>query len=99
MAAGLVLGQQNFTNNAAPAAPAATTLKNPGSVALDGGGRLIVADILYNRLLIFAPPFSNGMAASLVIGQQDFAHGDPNQGGGLTFTASTLYWPLGVTTW
>ena len=26
------------------------------------------------RVLIFAPPFSNGMVANLVIGQTDFAH-------------------------
>jgi sugar lactone lactonase YvrE len=46
----------------------------------DPTGNLWVSDLNNNRVLKFTPPFSNGMSASVVIGQTDFAHGSPNQG-------------------
>ncbi len=42
-------------------------MSEPGSVALDASGRLFVADEL-NRVLVFEPPFFNGMDASRIIG-------------------------------
>ncbi len=44
-----------------------------GALALDGAGRLFVADTAGNRVLRFTPPFANDMAADLVLGQKDFA--------------------------
>lgn len=47
-------------------------LCGPGALAFDAAGNLWVADSGNNRVLQFIPPFSNGMAPSLVIGQPDF---------------------------
>jgi hypothetical protein len=44
----------------------------PDGTAVDHAGNLYVADALNQRILIFKPPFTNGMAASVVIGQPDF---------------------------
>jgi hypothetical protein len=43
-----------------------------GGIFLDSSGSLWVADDQNNRVLQFQPPFSNGMNASLVIGQSNF---------------------------
>ena len=70
MNASLVLGQPDFTSYLG------TTTQNgldePHGVTMDSSGNLWVADLLNNRVLEFSPPFSNGMNASLVIGQPDF---------------------------
>ena len=39
------------------------------SPAFDGSGNLWVADAFNQRVLEYTPPFSNGMAASLELGQ------------------------------
>jgi len=52
----------------------ATTLCGPGGLAFDAEGNLWVVDNGNQRVLEFSPPFSDGMAASLVIGQPDFTH-------------------------
>lgn len=49
----------------------------PDSVAFDNNGDLWVADLQFQRVLEFAPPFSNGMNASAVIGQPNFADYGP----------------------
>ncbi len=73
MNATLVLGQISFaaddfgTNN--------STLYGPNRIAFDPAGDLWVADTWNNRVLEFCPPFSTGMAASLVIGQPSFTSG------------------------
>ncbi len=69
--ASVVLGQSNFTTIAGPGLTA-NGMAYPNSVAEDNDGNLYVSDSLYNRVLQFKPPFTNGMAASLVIGQPDF---------------------------
>jgi hypothetical protein len=38
----------------------------------DSNGQLYVPDFGNNRTLVFAPPFSTGMNATLVIGQGNF---------------------------
>ncbi len=70
--ASLVLGQPDFTTNAA-GAPAATTLLRPTRVAVDPGQRLFVADAGNNRVLIYdnAASLTNGGAATSAIGQTD----------------------------
>ncbi len=72
--ADLVLGQANFeTKNAATTQ---VTLSQPHGIALTRAGAVAVSDRLQNRVLYFAPPFSNGMAASKSIGQSSFVDGE-----------------------
>ncbi len=71
MDASLVIGQTSFTTDTATG-PTASGLDHPLSVAFDSSGNLWVTDTLNNRVLEFAYPFSNGMSASLVIGQTSF---------------------------
>jgi len=67
----LVIGQP--TPETRPTAdPEAGRLLRPISIAFTGQGQLLVADVVHNRVLRFDPPFTTGMTASLVIGQQDF---------------------------
>ena len=72
MPASLVIGQSTFTSNSA--AHTQTGLWQPSSLGFDTSSNLWVADTFNTRVLSFAPPFSNGMPASLVIGQTDFVH-------------------------
>jgi hypothetical protein len=95
MAASLVLGQANFTTTySLTPPPTSSTIWFPMSLAFDTSGRLFVADMMASRTLIFTPPFSNNMAATLVLGQQDFAHYLMNQGGGSTPAANTSVRPI-----
>jgi len=70
MPASLVIGQTDFAS-----ATFATTrdgLNGPTGIAFDSAGDLWVLDTGNNRVLEYFPPFSNGMNATLVIGQPDF---------------------------
>ena len=69
-AASLVIGQADFTHDIPDTNQ--TRLRNPYGLAFDASGKLWIADKYNNRTLMFKPPFTNGMAASLVIGQSDF---------------------------
>lgn len=66
----IVLGQPDFTTSSGAAS--ASVMSDPNDVEVDKSGNLWVADTDNNRILEFKPPFANGMAASLVIGQADF---------------------------
>jgi sugar lactone lactonase YvrE len=55
-----------------------STLAYPLSAGFDNSGRLIVGDGANNRILFFPSPFSNGMGATLVLGQPNFTTGTPN---------------------
>jgi len=83
-----VLGQGTFTSKA----PALTNsgLFEPHLIAFDASGNLWVTDSGNNRVLEFKPPFANGMAASIVIGQADFTSG------GAATTAAGLGFPTGI---
>ncbi len=71
MNASVVIGQANFaTTKASVGRTGLSGIKS--LVTTDLAGNLWVSDTGSNRLLEFEPPFSNGMGASLVIGQQDF---------------------------
>lgn len=70
MSASLVLGQSNFTGLAH--STTGTGLWAPTGMTFDPTGNLWVADYANSRVLRFAPPFSNGMVASVVIGQRDY---------------------------
>lgn len=70
MRATLVLGQPNMTANGA--GTSARSFYQPSALAFDSGGDLWVVDTFNNRVLEFVPPFTSGMAASLVVGQSSF---------------------------
>jgi sugar lactone lactonase YvrE len=93
MNASLVLGQVDFTHglsNQGGTTLTSATLNNPHEVTFDSSGRLFVSDSQNDRALMFAPPFSNGMNASLVIGQADFASAVK------ATTAAGVNFPIGV---
>jgi sugar lactone lactonase YvrE len=87
-AASVVIGQRSFTG-ALPGTSAAN-LTNPGAAAVDSHGDLWVADFGNNRVLEFVPPFTDGMSATLVLGQSSFTG---NVGG---TTAVNLTFPVGM---
>ena len=76
MAASLVLGQSDFSGNELGTSD--VNVSYPTGLAFDPSGDLWVADQGNDRVLEFVPPFSSGMAASLVLGQTSFTG---NQGG------------------
>ena len=99
MSASVVFGQPNFVtpNNQANrgGATAANTLYYPRGLGLDASGKLYVTDTGNSRVLRYAPPFSNGMAAELVIGQANFTDNAANRNG-ITPEANTLSNPKGL---
>jgi sugar lactone lactonase YvrE len=70
MKASLVIGQSNFTNFGSGFN--ASNLTRPEGVAFDSAGDLWVASEGAGRVTEFRPPFSNGMNASVIIGQAGF---------------------------
>jgi uncharacterized protein (TIGR03437 family) len=68
--ADLVIGQASLTTRSTE--PTARTLGLPHSFAFTVEGDLVVSDAAHNRVLYYRRPFTNGMAASLVLGQADF---------------------------
>jgi sugar lactone lactonase YvrE len=89
MAASLVLGQTNFTTSGS--STTANGFSSQHEMAFDNAGNLWVADSYNSRVVEFTPPFSNGMSASLVLGQNSFT---TNQ---CATTASALCYPTGLT--
>ncbi len=71
--ADVVLGQKDFTSAVSNGfKPTAESLKGPQGVWLQGG-KLFVADTGNNRVLIWnSIPTTNGQAADVVLGQEDF---------------------------
>jgi sugar lactone lactonase YvrE len=68
----------------------------PYGLARDTGGDIFITDSSFNRVMIFEPPFSNGMNATTVLGQTNFSADGNNQGGSIG--ANTLYSPAGGVT-
>lgn len=87
-AASLVLGQTGFTTNVGGTTK--TNLSGPTGMSFDAQGNLWVVDTGNRRILEFVPPFSDGMAASLALGQTSFLAGN----GGTS--ATNLSEPLDV---
>ena len=96
MAANVVIGQADFgvglPNRGS--VPGPNTLSAARGLALDGQGNLYAADTDNNRVLVFSPPFSNGMSASTVIGQLNFTSVAANRGS--SAAAATLGGPREV---
>ena len=87
-AASTVIGQTLFTATNVTA-PTASSLQAPMGVSVDPGGQLWIVD--QNRLLGYNPPFANGQAAAIVLGQPDFT----SNAAPAPPTASSLKGPLG----
>ncbi len=79
-AADLVLGQGDFEASELPVLDA-RRLNAPNDLAVDPAGNLYVASLADDRVMVFRPPFSTGMAASMVIGQVDFGSSGIGTGG------------------
>jgi sugar lactone lactonase YvrE len=95
-AADLELGQPAataFSSDTVGTGP--SILASPSGLAFDSSGRLFVTDGTVgganNRTLVFVPPFSNGMAATLVLGQANFT--SSNAG---SVSAATQSAPQGI---
>ncbi|MGO9452548.1 MAG: hypothetical protein ACLQDV_16140 [Candidatus Binataceae bacterium] len=65
---------RGFYSGNASATTNATSMCNPTQLAFDTDGHLWVVDQGNSRVLRFSPPFVNGKAADLVIGQEDVNH-------------------------
>jgi uncharacterized protein (TIGR03437 family) len=95
--ADLVLGQSSFTSVVTDAtagtmaAPISLAFTSAGAnTAMTSSGYLVAADVSQNRVLLFQKPFSNGMAASIVLGQTNFVSETSGS------TTSTLSSPASV---
>jgi len=97
MSATLVLGKAALTDTCVPGVAAtATSLSAPAGLAFDSSGNLWVADNSNSRVVEYRPPFSNGMPATLSIGQTSTgASAGCNQGGAPTATTLCLPGPPG----
>jgi hypothetical protein len=71
MNASAVLGEPDFatTNCVNGLSATSSSLFNPSGAAFDSKGNLWIADFGDSRVLEYVPPFTNGMAASQVLGQ------------------------------
>jgi hypothetical protein len=69
--AGIVIGQSGYTASTAGSGP--NGLDAPSDAIFDSHGDLWVVDQSNCRILEFVPPFTNGMSASLVIGQPNLS--------------------------
>ena len=77
-----VYGQADFVHNGANHGGLnASGLSQPTGAVLDRQGDLFVADRANNRVLEYPAPLSTHPAATVVLGQPDFTHNGPNQGG------------------
>jgi hypothetical protein len=92
--ANVELGQVDFFHSA-PNIVDSSSLNTPQNVVVDSQGHLYVSDLNNSRVLGFpnASSFTDGEAATLVIGQPDFFSSGCNDGG---VNATTLCNPAGV---
>ena len=82
--ASLVLGEPTLAVGSIPGTESAsqTDLNSPAGLTFDSSGNLWVADSGNYRVLEFKAPLSNGEAASVVLGQDNFTANDfPNEPG------------------
>jgi hypothetical protein len=95
----VVVGQSDFQSNAVARPPTASSLLGPQGVWIQDG-RLLVADTLNHRVLIWnSIPASSGQAADVVLGQPNFntlPETEPVKAW-LNAKATTLFSPVSVT--
>lgn len=72
-------------------ATSASNFCDTSAIAFDRNGDLWLAERDFQRVLEFVPPFSNGMASSLVVGQPDFAQTGPWHPGTVGEPAALLF--------
>ena len=99
LAASHVIGEPNLSTPCANGgSPTQNVVGQSGGVAFDSHGNLWVADMQSSRVLRFSPPFNDGMAANLVLGQPDFTSGSCNQSSATNPppTRNTLCHPAGL---
>ncbi|KPA18019.1 Pentaxin, partial [Candidatus Magnetomorum sp. HK-1] len=86
-----VLGQSNFVSNAS--GTTSSSINFPAGLEMDHAGRLIVAEKLNSRMIIFnnAINKADGASADYVIGQTNFTNNTANNGGISERTLNNLY--------
>jgi len=77
----LILGQPSGSGSTTPntGGVSATSLATPTGVVFDTSGNLWASDSGNHRVLQYKTPFSNGMAATVVVGQGSFTSDSANQ--------------------
>lgn len=93
MSASVVIGQNSLTvaDYEMNGSTGANTLSTPYAISVING-KVFISDYDVSRILIYnSIPTTNGKAADVVIGQQDFISGSSNQGG--SANANTLRFP------
>ena len=95
MNASYVIGQPNFTTDT----PGTTqeVVKTPADIVYDGSQYLYVSELYNHRVLVFdiSGGITNGMAASYVLGQEDFVSTATTTPGG-EISSSTMHGPIGL---
>jgi len=93
----VVLGQSDFTGSmprGGSAPPDAKSFFNPGGIQVTEDGKLLLADQINHRVLIWnSIPTTNFQPADLVLGQSSFTSATANSGG---ISASSLHSPSAV---
>ena len=94
--AATVIGQANFTSKSTSLSPG--SLNQPFRPAFDSSGNLWVADEANHRVVEFKPPFTDGEAASLEIGQSSFTSSANSSipASSVPATQATLYGPIAM---
>jgi sugar lactone lactonase YvrE len=77
----LVFGQPNFTSASGcltghPSSSSSTCA--PAGIDLDSAGDVFIADTADDRVLVFDTPLTSDAVADVVLGQNDFAHYNPD---------------------
>jgi len=70
--ASIVLGAANFTSIPTFRINSTTLFLSPFGIAFDPQGNLLVTDTGTNQIMSFSPPFSNGEAGTVFLGQENF---------------------------
>jgi DNA-binding beta-propeller fold protein YncE len=93
MNASIVIGQPDFTTN--NFGTTQNEFQFPTGIAVDRANlnTLAVTDEGNNRVMIFDPPFTNGMNASAVLGQPDFTSSAPANS---SFSPNGMNQPFGL---
>ena len=88
----VVIGQPDFTSNAAPTKPSAKNTDSPAGSAAFDGTRLFTPDTSTHRVLGFSSvPTANGAAAKVVLGQASLTSGDTGTTAASTYLPQSLH--------